>query len=267
MAHLSVNGARLFVREAGAGPPLLLIHGAGPDSRGWGDTFEDLARDHRVIAFDRRGFGESVDQPLTDWHGHAEDAAAILQELGAAPAVVVGWSGGGLVGLDLAVHHPEAVSGLVLAETALRGKRRVTPSLAVAFLRAHLGRFLGRERQAARTWGRWATGEAGGGSTWDRDDYPEERREAFIANSRGIWRDLASGDGSHLLPEALRTIACPVTCVRGDMSQSWFVKTTEAMPELLPHAEVKVIPGANHALTFHRPAEFAQAIREAAAAD
>ena len=53
MAHLSVNGARLFVREAGAGTPLLLIHGADPDSRGWGDTFEDLARDHRAIAFDR----------------------------------------------------------------------------------------------------------------------------------------------------------------------------------------------------------------------
>jgi pimeloyl-ACP methyl ester carboxylesterase len=58
----------LFLREAGDGPALLLIHGAGPESRGWGATFDDLAADHRVIAFDRRGFGKSLDQPLVDWH-------------------------------------------------------------------------------------------------------------------------------------------------------------------------------------------------------
>jgi pimeloyl-ACP methyl ester carboxylesterase len=263
MADALINGANLFFREAGDGPPLLLIHGAGPDSRGWGESFEDLGADHRVIAFDRRGFGQSVDQPLVDWHGHAEDAAALLRERSAAPAVVVGWSGGGLVALDLAINHPDLVSALVLVETALRAKRKITPSLAVAFVRARLQHSLGRERRATETFLRWAMGESTGGSTWDRDDYPQERREALLGNSVGVWNDLGSGDGSDLPVER---IACPVTCIRGDLSQRWFITTTEATPKLIPQVHVKVIPGTNHAITFHRPKEFAQAIREAAAA-
>lgn len=206
----------MFLREAGDGPALLLIHGAGPDSRGWGATFDDLAADHRVIAFDRRGFGNSLDQPLVDWHGHAEDAAVLLRELSAVPAVVVGWSGGGIVALDLAVNHSDVVSGLVLAETALRGKRKITPSLAMAFVRARIQRGLGRDRQATETWLRWALGESTGESTWDRNDYPQERREGPLGNSRGIWNDIGSGDGSHLPTARLRTIACPVTCIAED---------------------------------------------------
>jgi pimeloyl-ACP methyl ester carboxylesterase len=265
MPHASIHGARLFYREAGGGPPLLLIHGAGPDSRGWGATFDDLASDYRVIALDRRGFGQSVDQRLVDWQGHAGDAAALLRELSAAPAVVVGWSGGGIVALHLAVHHPELVSALVLIETALRGKRHMTASLAVAFARARLHRALGQERKATETLLRWALGSTAEQSTWDRDDYPQERRESSLANSRGIWNDIDSGDGSDLSTETLRAIACPVTCVRGDRSQPWFARTTKRIPKLIPRAHVRVIQDTNHAFTFHRPRELAQAIRDVAA--
>lgn len=258
-------GGTVFFREAGEGRPILLVHGAGPDSRGWAATFDDLATDHRVIAYDRRGYGQSADEPLVDWHGHAEDATALLRELDAAPAVIAGWSGGGIVALDLAVHHPELVAATVLAETALRGKRKVTPSLAVTFVRAQLQRARGRERRATETWLRWALKEKGGGCTLDRDDYPQERLQAMLENSRGIWNDLGSGDGSHIPSEALATISCPVTCLYGDLSQPWFAKTTEAIPKLIPHAQVAVIRGTNHAFTFHQPGEFAQAIRDAAA--
>ena len=262
MSFADVNGARLFYREAGAGPVLLLIHGSGPDSRGWGQTFDDLSGDHRVIAYDRRGYGESVDQPLVDWHGHAEDAAELIVSLHAAPATVVGWSGGGLVALDLAVNHPDLVNALVLAETALYGKRKPTLSLARAFVQARIQRARGNDRAASKTFLRWVMGERGGGSTWDRPEYPEERRQALMGNARGTWTDIDSGDGSHLAREQIRSIGCPVTLVRGDLSQSWFVRTLEGIAELLPDARLRVIEGANHALTFHKPLEFAQVIRD-----
>lgn len=266
MSHVDVNGARLFYREAGSGPALLLIHGSGPDSRGWGQTFDDLAVDHRVIAYDRRGYGESVDQPLTDWHGHGEDAAELLRVLDGAPATVVGWSGGGLVALDLVVNHPDLVTALVLAETSLYGKRKPTLSLARTFVRARLQRSRGNDRAASETFLRWVMGERGAGSTWDRPEYPEDRRQALLGNARGTWNDIDSGDGSHLTTEQVRAISCPVTLVRGDLSQQWFVKCLQGIADLLPAAEVRVIEGSNHAFTFHKPLEFARVIRESSVA-
>lgn len=264
MSYADVNGVRLFYREAGEGPVLLLIHGSGPDSRGWGQAFDDLAVDHRVIAYDRRGYGESGDQPLTDWHGHGEDAAELLRVLDAAPASVVGWSGGGLAALDLTVNHPDLVRSLVLAETALYGKRKPTLSLATTFVRSRIQRARGNDRAASDTFLRWVMGERGAGSTWDRPEYPGDRREALLGNARGTWNDIDSGDGSHLSPEQVRAIGCPITLVRGDLSQPWFVRTLEGLAELLPSASVRVIEGTNHAFTFHKPLEFAQVIREAA---
>lgn len=263
MAYLDVNGARLFYRETGAGPVLLLIHGAGPDSRGWGPTFDDLAVDHRVIAYDRRGFGSSGEEPLTDWHGHAEDALALLRSLNALPATVVGWSGGGLVALDLAVNHPDAVTGIVLAETALYGRSKFSLSLVSAYVRSRVRRARGQDRKAAEAFLRWVMTERGGGSTWDRPDYPEERRQVLLGNARGTLNDIDSGDGSHLSREQIRSLRCPVTLVNGEQSLPWFAKTTAGIAELLPHAQLRTIEGSNHALTFHKPLEFAQVIREA----
>jgi pimeloyl-ACP methyl ester carboxylesterase len=263
MASADINGARIFYREAGEGPVVLLIHGSGPDSRAWGQTFDDLAVDHRVIAYDRRGYGESLDQPLTDWHGHGEDAAELLRVLEAAPASVVGWSGGATVALDLAVNHPELVKSLVLAESSLYGKRKPTVSLAVTFVRARLQRARGNERAASESFLRWVMGERGGDSTWDRPEYPEERRQSLLGNARGTWNDIDSGDGSHLSREQIRSIRSPVTLVRGDLSQPWFARCHAGIAELLPAATSRVIKGTNHALTFHKPLEFAQVIREA----
>jgi pimeloyl-ACP methyl ester carboxylesterase len=165
--------------------------------------------------------------------------------------------------LDLTVHHPEDVKALVLAETALYGKRKPTLSLVTTFVRSRIQRARGNDRAASETFLRWVMGERGGGSTWDRPEYPDDRRQALLGNARGTWNDIDAGDGSHLSREQIGAIACPVTLVRGDLSQAWFVRTLEGIGELLPSARLEVINGTNHALTFHRPLEFAQVIRAA----
>lgn len=118
---LEAEGARLHVRETGAGAPLLLIHGASANSfELWGPLAEPLAREHRVIAFDRPGLGHST-RPRRNGHTLAYQAACaarVLENAGAGPATIVGHSLGAAVALRLALDHPHLVSGLVLIAPA-----------------------------------------------------------------------------------------------------------------------------------------------------
>ncbi|MCE5288494.1 MAG: alpha/beta hydrolase [Nocardiaceae bacterium] len=97
MPTANVNGAELYYEELGSGPPLLLMLGTGACMDLWTSVFERLAHTYRVIAYDRRGFGRSASAPRGKFSDHTRDAAALLAELEAAPATVVGWSGGGAI--------------------------------------------------------------------------------------------------------------------------------------------------------------------------
>ncbi len=105
--------------EHGHGDPILCIHGTGSSALVWSDAVRELARIGRVIAYDRRGCTRSErPEPYerTNVAEHAEDAAALLRELDAAPAIVIGRSYGGTVALELACRYPDLVRALVVLE-------------------------------------------------------------------------------------------------------------------------------------------------------
>lgn len=116
---IDAGEARLHVLEAGdaTAPRILLIHGASANLRElWSPLASDLSRDHRVIAYDRPGFGHST-RPKRNAHQIATQArlaAAVLRETGSGPAIIVAHSFGSAVALRLALEHPELVAGLVL---------------------------------------------------------------------------------------------------------------------------------------------------------
>jgi pimeloyl-ACP methyl ester carboxylesterase len=115
---LDIDGVRLHVVERGEGPPVVLIHGNMVSQRDFeaSGVTEHLARDHRVIAFDRPGFGHSSRPRDRLWTPtrQAELLHAALAQLGVEQAVVVGHSMGAMVALALALDHPEDVRRLVL---------------------------------------------------------------------------------------------------------------------------------------------------------
>ena len=120
------NGVDLFVRDTGGNlPALLLLHGM----QGRGETFTDLVaryRDRfRVIAPDQRGHGLSG-RPVARYATEdlAADARALLRELGAAPAIVVGHSMGGLIAAFTAALFPADVRALALLDPPLEGPER-----------------------------------------------------------------------------------------------------------------------------------------------
>jgi pimeloyl-ACP methyl ester carboxylesterase len=94
----------LGYEEAGRGePPLLLIHGWGTDRSLFGPLIRAMSEDHRVVAVDLRGYGES-DAPMQDYsvEGYADDVAWMAAQLGVERPVLVGHSLGGFVALELA---------------------------------------------------------------------------------------------------------------------------------------------------------------------
>jgi pimeloyl-ACP methyl ester carboxylesterase len=121
---IAANGTTLRIERRGDGPPLLLVHGGGEDAAMLAAQAESLAAaGYEVVTYDRRGTGGSGRE---DWPGHgadqhADDAAALIDELGWTDPTVVGVSSGGVIALDLAARHPDAVGKVVAWEPPAAG--------------------------------------------------------------------------------------------------------------------------------------------------
>jgi pimeloyl-ACP methyl ester carboxylesterase len=113
---------RLYVKDWGEGPPVILIHGWPLSADSWDDQAMAIAEaGHRVIAYDRRGFGRST-QPWSgyDYDTLADDLAAVIQQSGAENATLIGFSmGGGEVARYMARHGGQSVAKCALISSIL----------------------------------------------------------------------------------------------------------------------------------------------------
>ncbi len=119
---LSVPGAILFYEVRGSGPLLLLIHGGNSDANVFTSMAEHLADQYTVITYDRRGHSHSkLVNSAEDYRveTHSDDAFRLLTELANEPVYVFGSSSGAVIGLDLAIRHPEQISMLIAHEPPL----------------------------------------------------------------------------------------------------------------------------------------------------
>jgi pimeloyl-ACP methyl ester carboxylesterase len=119
--EVCANGVSLYYEEHGTGEPLLLIHGTSGSAAVWGPDIGELARRGRTIVYDRRGCtrSERPEPYATSVHEQADDAAALIDALAAAPAVIIGRSYGGETAIDVALRHPDRVRALVLLEASV----------------------------------------------------------------------------------------------------------------------------------------------------
>jgi pimeloyl-ACP methyl ester carboxylesterase len=108
-----VDGIRIWYAEFGHGPPVLLLHGGLANSNYWGNQVRALQAHYRVIVMDSRGHGRSTrdDRPF-GYDLMANDAIGLIDYLRFKRVAVVGWSDGAIIGLDIAMHHPERLTKL-----------------------------------------------------------------------------------------------------------------------------------------------------------
>ena len=241
MPEAEVNGIRLYYEEHGEGAPIACIHGAGSSAVMWGDAVKELARLGRVISYDRRGCARS-ERPdpyeRTTVTEQADDAAALLDALDAAPAVVIGRSYGGAVAIDLALRYPHQVRALIVLEGDALG-------LSPAGLEWTKG--LGkRMREVAAQDGVDAVYEAViyevmGEGVWG--SFPEEVRRVLTQNGPALLAELHYVDEPMPDAAAFANIEVPALLVAASDSPPEQRDMTERMAEVLTKVRLVRVGG------------------------
>jgi pimeloyl-ACP methyl ester carboxylesterase len=243
--HYEVTGRR-------SAPPVLMIQGLGADKHGWDLQRLVFSLRYQVIALDNRGAGRS-DKP----HGEysipqmADDAVAVLDELGIDRAHVVGASMGGAIAQVAAVRHPDRVRSLSLVCTACRNqpwREELLLSWAEAATTQGLGSMT---KQAAR----WVIGPRSFRRMvpllgWLGPLGLGRPRHAFAAQVAAI---LAADDS---LADGLADIAVPTIVIVGNQDILTPRGDSEELAERIPTAELVVISGAAHGLMIEHASTF-----------
>ena len=232
MAYASVNGLRLYYETHGSGRPLVLLHGGLLTiDLTFGPLLAPLAASRRVIAVELQGHGRTADtgRPMTI-EALAGDVVALLDHLGIAEADLFGFSLGGLVAYAVALGAPARVGKLIVAS-------------------ADAHRPPGRE-SAPLDEGRLPT--AADFQAW-RDAYeaiaPDPTHvDEFAAKNSAMVHEFAGWTGE------LRSLRVPTLLIFGDRDFTPLPDVVE-MFELLPDAQLAVLPGTTHVGVTRRPGE------------
>jgi pimeloyl-ACP methyl ester carboxylesterase len=216
--HTTINGHRIYYAMQGTGPTLVLLHGGGDSGEhSFARQLDIFSERYRIVAPDQIGQGRTPDVPgLLTYTAMMDDTAMLLQRLGLKHADVVGFSDGGIIGLMLAVRHPELVRRLVISGVNI-APEGLTPD--------------GLEELRAM-------------------QIPRPRTiDEKLAH---LWR--TSPTETELNLEMLARIAQPVLVISGDRDAITLEHTLQIF-HALPQAELCVLPGTDHA-TFSGRSEW-----------
>lgn len=246
MPRVAANGVKLYYEVHGSGAPVLGIHGTPSSSLLWEDAAEVLGRSSRCIIYDRRGFYRS-ERPgqfkAVNLNDHVEDAAALLEALSAAPAVVIGRSTGGEIALELARRHPGKVAALVLLEPALFTLDPQAAAWAQHLRQAVLAAAEGSPSAASETVLRAALGdEAWEALSGQLRQHFTDASPALLAEIRGRGLDLSEAPLELSKAEAAN-IRQPTLIITAEGSPEALHAVNRRLAELLPNTETALVAG------------------------
>jgi pimeloyl-ACP methyl ester carboxylesterase len=228
--YASLNGIRVYYETYGKGPTLVLLHGGAGSGAQFEHQIPYLEKHFRLVVPDARAQGRTTDGagPLT-YHAMAEDVRALLDHLHVKKADMLGWSDGGDVALDLAMHHPDRVGKIITFGANYRADGLNSPDVA---------------------WNRTATA----------DDFGPDMRKFYdsvapdtahyeIAMNKviALWREEPNWNEADLGRIRSRTliVAGDHDVVRPDH--------TESLAKAIPNATLWIVPDASHSMLQEKP--------------
>lgn len=233
--HAKVNGISLYYAVIGHGPPVVLLHGGLANSDYWGLQVKALAPHHMVILMDSRGHGRSTrDARPYGYDLMADDVVGLLDTLHVPKADVVGWSDGAILGLDLALRHPDRVGRIFAfaANTLTSGVQdnvEKNPTFARYIARA--------------------------GGEYVRLSSTPKDYDAFVAQISKMWETEPNWTDAQL-----KSIHSPVLVVDGDHDEAIKRAHTEYIAATIPGAGLLILPNVSHFAFLQDPVQFNEAI-------
>jgi pimeloyl-ACP methyl ester carboxylesterase len=233
--RIEANGLRVYYEVHGEGEPLLLIHGGTATSQAWASHLPAFAEHFRIFAPDSRGHGRT-DNPTGElgYRVMADDVAALVGALGLRRPLVLGYSDGGQIALELGMRYPGLARVLVLGGTQFRFSEAY-----LEVTRALLGIAEGEEVDPERL-------------EREQPDFVDYLREAHgQVYGSGYWKTYVKQIASlwltplHYSFEDLAAVTDPVLLLVGDRDGACTAESVELF-RLLPNAELAVAPGSDH---------------------
>ena len=230
-----VNGISIHYAISGHGSPVIFLHGGLANIDYWGNQVPAVAAHHTVILMDSRGHGRSTrDARPYGYDLMADDVIALMDALKIPKADIVGWSDGGILGLDLAMRYKDRIGKVFAfaANTVTSGVKdgvEKNPTFAAYIERA------GREYRTLSA---------------TPDDY-----NAFVEQISRMWAEQPNWSDAQL-----RDIDTPVLVVDGDHDEAIKREHTEYIAATIPHAGLLILPNVSHFAFLQDPEQFNFAI-------
>ncbi|MBR0747101.1 alpha/beta hydrolase [Bradyrhizobium japonicum] len=225
-----VNGIKVWYATFGRGEPVLLLHGGLANANYWGHQVRALQRHYQVIVMDSRGHGRSSrNQEPYGYDLMASDVVALLDQLKIRKAAIVGWSDGAIIGLDIAMKHPERVSKL-FAFAANSDPSGVADIASNDVFNAYIAR---------------------AGEEYKRLSPTPTEYKSFVAEITRMWESQPKWTASDLA-----TIKVPTWIVDGDHDEAIKRENTEFMAANIPGAGLLIQPEVSHFSFLQDPEQF-----------
>jgi pimeloyl-ACP methyl ester carboxylesterase len=238
---ISADGTRIAYDVRGSGDSLVLIGGLLCDRIALADLAEVLARERRVITYDRRGRGDSGDTPPYGVARELEDLGALIAAAGGAAAVYGHSSGAGLA-LNAAAHGL-SVTRLVLHEppySAGDDESRCAARELAESVRAALA--AGRRQEAIRLF----CAAAGMPDDISKEFCGDPKRRALAHTMTYDFEVMGEFAGGGIPEHLVRAISIPTLVVAGDASPDFFRDIATRITSLLPNGQFAALAGQDH---------------------